>query len=453
MDVRPGSVGSQHGMARVRRLRAVVDRRRSVASAAPRSAGPDRSARMVDVPAHPVLSRPMTAAGVRRVGVVVVNYNGGEMVAKCVRALLASQWSGSLEVVVVDNGSTDDSISRIDGARVIALGTNAGYGVANNVGLRALTHVDAVALVNPDAFVTPGWLAPLAAALEVDASVGAACPKILLAPAFCEVRLSSLRFVPGGVDQRTLGQRVVGVMVDGSDVFDDCVFRSGWSWPEDHARWTTGEAVLYVPVAAGATSVDIAIDGAETQRFDVGERFDVINNVGNELTPDWYGRDRGFLEIDRGQYDAPEEVWGWCGAAVLLSRAYLDATVGFDERFFLYYEDVEWSWRGHKQGWRYAYVPTSVVRHEHSASTGEGSALFDHLNQRNRLMVLAMHAPRAEAAQAWMRYGSEVGRCLWGEGIDPLLHGRRPHLNVTKRRMMSGIGALRRLPEAVRGRR
>ena len=88
-----------------------------------------------------------------------------------------------------------------------------------------------------------------------------------------------------------------------------------------------------------------------------------INNVGNELGPTWEPHDRGYDEPDHGQYDQPEDVWGWCGAAVLLRRRYLDEVGRFDERLFMYCEDVDLSWRGAHAGWRYRYVPTSVVHH------------------------------------------------------------------------------------------
>ncbi len=101
-----------------------------------------------------------------------------------------------------------------------------------------------------------------------------------------------------------------------------------------------------------------------------GEPFDVINNAGSALYPHGFGGDRGFLERDRGQYDEPAEVFAWCGGAVLLRRAYLDDVGLFDERLFLYYEDTDLSWRGRLRGWRYLYVPTSVVRHRHAAVVG-----------------------------------------------------------------------------------
>ncbi len=50
-------------------------------------------------------------------------------------------------------------------------------------------------------------------------------------------------------------------------------------------------------------------------------------------------------------------MFAWCGGAVLLRADYLVDVGTFDERFFLYYEDTDLSWRGRHKGWRYQYVP------------------------------------------------------------------------------------------------
>ena len=57
------------------------------------------------------------------------------------------------------------------------------------------------------------------------------------------------------------------------------------------------------------TSVDLALPT---------EPESVINSVGGVLYEGWLGGDRGYLELDRGQYDEPAEVFSWSGAAVLL---------------------------------------------------------------------------------------------------------------------------------------
>ena len=75
------------------------------------------------------------------------------------------------------------------------------------------------------------------------------------------------------------------------------------------------------------------------------------------------------------------------------ARAYLDDVGLFDERFFLYYEDTDLSWRGRLRGWRYVYVPTSLVRHRHAASSGVGSTVFRYYTERNRPLMLVKNAP------------------------------------------------------------
>lgn len=97
-----------------------------------------------------------------RAGIVVVNYNGGAWLAQCLAALQA-QTEADFRVMVVDNASTDGSqaaVSQLDDERfeLLQLRTNAGFAAANNAGVERLIDCEWIALVNPDAFVEPGWL-------------------------------------------------------------------------------------------------------------------------------------------------------------------------------------------------------------------------------------------------------------------------------------------------------
>ena len=157
-----------------------------------------------------------------------------------------------------------------------------------------------------------------------------------------------------------------------------------------------------------------------------------------------YGADRGFLEPDEGQYDAPAEVFAWCGGSVLLRPAYL-ADVGlFDERFFLYYEDTDLSWRGRSRGWRYRYVPDAVVRHVHAASTGEGSPVFQHYVERNRLLMLVKNAPPRPGRHAVWRYLLVTLSYARRDIVRPVLRLHRPE----RRAGAAARGVVRRLPAA-----
>jgi len=100
------------------------------------------------------------APAVPRVAVVVVNYNSGPCLARCLAAL-ASQRFRDFAVIVVDNGSSDESLGALEnlpsGWRSVRLAYNAGFAAANN---RALGLLESpwVATLNPDAFAEPDWL-------------------------------------------------------------------------------------------------------------------------------------------------------------------------------------------------------------------------------------------------------------------------------------------------------
>jgi GT2 family glycosyltransferase len=106
-----------------------------------------------------------------RIAVVVVNWNGGELLRECLQAL-AVQERRPDRVLVVDNGSTDGSLERAlpecPSAEAIRLGANVGFAAANNVALRVCADCDGVALLNPDARPAPSWLSRLAAAAEAN---------------------------------------------------------------------------------------------------------------------------------------------------------------------------------------------------------------------------------------------------------------------------------------------
>jgi GT2 family glycosyltransferase len=99
-----------------------------------------------------------------RVGIVVVSYNPGPHLARCLAALRDQTWAPH-RVIVVDNGSTDGSLAGLGGAvgghEVVALGRNTGFAAGANRGIERAADCDWIALLNPDAFAEPGWLGAL----------------------------------------------------------------------------------------------------------------------------------------------------------------------------------------------------------------------------------------------------------------------------------------------------
>jgi GT2 family glycosyltransferase len=108
--------------------------------------------------------------------IVVVNWNGREFLAACLDAALTQRYDAPFTVVVVDNGSTDDSVAlvreRFPTVRVLINDAN-NYSRANNRGA-ALVGSEFVALLNTDAEPKPSWLAELVACLRADPRCGAA---------------------------------------------------------------------------------------------------------------------------------------------------------------------------------------------------------------------------------------------------------------------------------------
>jgi GT2 family glycosyltransferase/glycosyltransferase involved in cell wall biosynthesis len=99
------------------------------------------------------------------VSIVVVNWNGREHLEPCLSSLTALDYPADrFEIVLVDNGSVDGSLeyirSAFPGVRIIANATNTGFAPAVNAGAASSTF-DAVALVNNDMRVDPGWLRAL----------------------------------------------------------------------------------------------------------------------------------------------------------------------------------------------------------------------------------------------------------------------------------------------------
>jgi hypothetical protein len=121
------------------------------------------------------------------------------------------------------------------------------------------------------------------------------------------------------------------------------------------------------------------------------------------LTASGHGADRGYLEVDHGQYDEQPEVFAVCGAAAAF-RTHVGRELGwFDPWLFAYYEDLDLSWRLRAKGFTIRYAPRAVVRHRHAATSSVGSEFFVFHNVRNRLVVLTRNAGWPATARFLLR--------------------------------------------------
>ena len=366
-----------------------------------------------------------------QVRIVVVNFDGGDLTLSCLEALLLDTYANiDTQIVLVDNGSLDNVVSTIrqqwPEIEVIEPLENLGFGGGSNLGITASGSFDYVALINPDALVEPGWLQPLVTKMEANSQLGATSPKMLFAGQKALVHLNIPEAGPiGENDTRELGVRLVNFRLQSSDVDIESspVLSTGWYGYENpigeekFAAWSKKDASLFfsveglvspeahlqirrneplsVTLQSGDQKIDLEVGPQPVwAKLDLSDSCpDIVQNAGSEIHPGGHGGDRGFRQIDTGQFEESEEMFAWCGGAVLLRPEYLEDVGLFDDKMFLYYEDLDLSWRGQLKKWKYSYEPSSVVRHHHAQSTGEWSPLFRFYVDRNRILVLVKNGP------------------------------------------------------------
>lgn len=123
---------------------------------------------------------------------------------------------------------------------------------------------------------------------------------------------------------------------------------------------------------------------------------------------------RGVDEVDKGQYDQLEEIDFASGCAMMIKQEVFERIGFFDERFFLYYEDNDFSQRAKKRGYKILYQPSAILWHKNASSAGgSGSNLQDYYISRNRLLF-------------GFRYASKRSKAaLMKESFKLLINGRK----------------------------
>ena len=183
----------------------------------------------------------------------------------------------------------------------------------------------------------------------------------------------------------------------------------------------------------------------------------VIDKAGHLIYWDGQNRGRGTMEKDSGQYERAEEILWPDACAAMYHRRLLEETGGFDESFFAYGDDADLGMRARLLGWRAWYVPTAVVRHRHSATSGAYSAWKVMLVERNRLLLAIKNFPLPLLLQnpywtlrrlAWNAYAALRRRGSAGRFVATHGWGRLP-LTLA----WAYASAARLLPAALRRRR
>lgn len=238
---------------------------------------------------------------------LVVTWNSADTILECLGSL-----PRGMDVIVVDNGSTDDTVARLKGCglgvRIIEPGRNLGFGAACNL---AASHAQGehLLLLNPDATLEPEALAILLRTLEEQPEIGAIAPYIQALDASPEL-----------------------------------------SW------------------------------GEEPGILQEWRRQRAQNGIGAVPSP-----------------PALASTVAWVSGACLLLRGDAWREVGgFDEGFFLYFEDLDLCKRIRSAGWSIVYEPRARAIHRRGHSSSQIAPQVEAWYRASQLRYYLKHAPRHE---------------------------------------------------------
>jgi len=236
-----------------------------------------------------------------QVSIVVLNYNGRNYLQNCLRSIHQLVYP-FIEVIVVDNGSTDGSVDLVKreapSVTLLANEENLGFSEGNNRGMK-VAKGKYILLVNNDVILTPESVSELVKVMEQDCSIGMAASKSLL------------------MDCPHIVERICS---------------------------------LLTPIG-------------------------FLNHIG------LFARDKGF--------DRVIEVFSPVAASLMLRKDILESLGGFDDKFFLYFEETDLAWRLWLSGYKVVFVPHSVVLHKSGGVLGKASLSFKQYHSfRNRIRAL-----------------------------------------------------------------
>jgi GT2 family glycosyltransferase len=96
----------------------------------------------------------------------------------------------------------------------------------------------------------------------------------------------------------------------------------------------------------------------------------------------------GEGEVDSGQHDMPGTTNGAHGCAMMIKKAILEKTGMFPEKFFLYYEEWDWSIRIQNAGYQIWYQPSATIYHKESMTVGRENPIKVYYHTRNRILFM-----------------------------------------------------------------
>lgn len=253
------------------------------------------------------------------ISIIVVNWNSGDQLNNLLNSLSNYHCELISDVVVVDNGSTDDSVdnlkTNIDTSfrlEIVRNSDNRGFAAACNQGARLAKNCDFLLFLNPDA-------------------------------AICTETLNK-------VSSYMISSDASGVGICGVQLFDE----SG----------NVSRSCTRFPTAIGFLAHAIGLDR-------------IFPRLGHFMA-EW-------------SHDTEREVDHVIGAFYFVRRKVFDSLNGFDERFFVYLEDLDFSYRAKQKGWRSMFLADVQAFHAGGGTSNQVKARRLFYSLRSRLLYSFKH--------------------------------------------------------------
>ncbi len=249
------------------------------------------------------------------VSIILVNYNGAEVVLNCLRSLVQFLHAVPYEIIVVDNASTDGSaaliVQHFPTVRLIKQAENRGFGAGNNAGATD-ANGEFLFLLNTDTLLTSDVLPPLITLMKADPMVGIIGTKLLNADGTLQLSVADEISLAG--EYKTLRQL---------------------------KQYT-----------------DLQQRDAIEQKFQRVQTVDIV-----------------------------------IGAAFFIRRSLFETLNGFDETFFMYFEESDLCQRSRDRGWQVLYTPDVAIIHLGGYSVSKVSDRMRLEYRRSQLYYYQKHRP------------------------------------------------------------
>ncbi|MBW4613042.1 MAG: glycosyltransferase family 2 protein [Desmonostoc vinosum HA7617-LM4] len=249
------------------------------------------------------------------VSIILVNYNGAEILPDCLNSIEKFIDIPSYEIIIVDNASSDGSVELIPEKfpeiRLVRQAENRGFGAGNNAGAK-LARGEFLFFLNTDTVLTSNILPHLIELMQADPQIGIIGPKLLNRDGSLQISASPALGIKGEYKARKMHQDYLN----------------------------------------------------KSEKFLIEQRFKEIQEVDIVV-----------------------------GAAFLIRSKLFDKLGGFDEKFFMYFEESDLCQRAQYQGYKIIYTPDVSLIHLHGYSVQKVANAMAIEYRRSQIYYYQKHRP------------------------------------------------------------